>query len=165
MKKLFAMILVLCMICGVAALASEMPADPPTTEYDQGDIAAGNNPTTTIKVTIGEVYIVKIPTELSIGYGAPDTPLTISVTDIHLNAGRELIVTPANSGDLTHIDDTSATIPYTVKAGDSGSLAFTANGEQSVSINIEKTAWQAAKTGDYEGDLTFTVGVQDITQP
>lgn len=174
MKKLVAMILALCLICGLVAMAT----DSTETEngiYTQDDIAQNDEYSTTIKANIGEDYIVTIPTELPIKFSATLTNLPIKASDLHLRAAKAennvrmvCVQVEEPKGVLTNAANDE--IPYTVKienpvtVGDREALGFDVDGEKMMNIYIATVAWNEAKTGKYEGTLTFNVSVRDVPQ-
>lgn len=72
MKKLFALVLAMCLLCGATALADE---------YGPETSAA---PKTVLTVTLEESYTVVIPATLNIPLNATSTNLPIEVTALRL---------------------------------------------------------------------------------
>lgn len=155
MKKIFALLLTLCLLCSAVVLAEG------NTTIDQS--SADKTASTTLKATVDESYTVIIPSELNITTGATTTPLTVKVEALSLHANRQLKVTvDTTSGNLVN---GSNNLPFTVTVGDTNatSLVFNAIAQKDFSINIADSAWKSAAAGDYTATLTFSISIEPVT--
>lgn len=151
MKKIFASILTLCLLCVTTALA---------TEYG----SASNNPETVLTTTLDESYTVVIPSTLNIAFNATSTNLPVQVTFLRLlPTGRALQVNQTNL-KLVNEKNSSSKISYNIGGGE-GTLAhthyFTETGTKNYNVTIAKSEWDKTAAGTYKESITFAVGIID----
>ena len=146
MKKIFACVLALCLLCGAAALA----------ETKQ----------TILTAEIDESYTIVIPATVEIGFEAERTELPVKVTALRtLSKGtaadtlRKLAVKMAADKKLTN--ENGDNLAYTVNAD---ALYFTAVGSESFVIAIAQAAWDAAPAGAYTDTVTFDIAIGDYAE-
>ena len=142
MKKIFAFVLVLCLLCGVTALAAETK-------------------TTELKAVIDESYTVVIPPTVNIGFEATSTNLPVQVTALRTlskgtaaNTVRKLAVEMTTDNKLTNANGDN--LAYTV---DKDAVYFTATGTQNFVIGITQANWNAAPAGTYTDTVTFAIAI------
>lgn len=153
MKKIFASILTLCLLCGTTALA---------TEYG----SASNNPETVLTTTLNESYTVVIPSTLNIAFNATSTNLPVQVTSLRLLPTGRALQVQVNQTSLKLVNEknSSAKISYNIGGGEGTSARthyFTATGTKNFNVTIAKSEWDKAAAGTYKESITFTVGIID----
>ena len=143
MKKVLALILSLCLLCGAAALAETK--------------------TTILTAEIDESYTIVIPPTVDIGFEATSTSLPVKVTTLRTyskgtaaNTVRKLAVQMATDKKLTNASGDN--LAYTV---DKEAVYFTAADTQNFVIGITKAAWDAAPAGTYTDTVTFAIAIGD----
>lgn len=150
MKKLFAVVLALCLVCGTTALAGT---------YSN----ATTDAKTILTTTLDESFTVVIPSDMNIAFNKTSTDLTIEVTALRLMpAGRALQVqVNKTSSQLVNSESSSSKINYTIheKNGTADKLSFTQTGKQYFQIDIAQAEWDKAPAGTYTDTLTFNVGI------
>ena len=145
MKKIFAALLALTLLCGTSALA------------------AAEEKTTVVTAVVGEAYTLTLPPTLNLVYGTESTDLTVTVSALRLASGHVLRVTPKTaSGSLSSA--AGGSLVYTLTNGAAAfsaanPLEFTTETSAAIKLNITKSAWNAAAAGTYTDTLTFTVGI------
>jgi len=146
MKKIIAMILTLCLLCGAVALA----------ETKQ----------TVLTAEIEESYTIVIPASVEIGFEAERTHLPVEVEALRtLSKGtaegtvRKLAVKMTTDNKLTN--ENGDNLAYTVNAD---ALYFTAVGTQNFVIGITGAAWDAAPAGAYTDTVTFDIAIGDFAE-
>ena len=157
MKKLFALVLALCLLCSATALAGTY--SNPT-----------ENAQTTLTTTLNESFTVLIPSTLSIPFNRTSTNLPIQVTALRLlpvgtveNTVRALQV-KVNQPNLKLVNESDSTskIDYDIGGGE-GTPArthyFTAVGSKNFNVTISQSEWNNAAAGTYKETITFTVGI------
>lgn len=160
MKKLLAMVMVLCLVCCSSALALRGEG-----EYTQDD--TDQAATTVVTVTISEAYTVVIPPAVEIDFNAAETPITIKVTDLRLVPGHFVYVQPQNYGKL--VDSTSQKeLAYTLtgltnKGTVTNALFFEqlteGDGNSDLKIAISTDTWNATPAGSYQGTISFKIAI------
>ena len=134
-----------------------------TSYYETGSaVYVQNSPT----------YVVTIPERISLTpsvslYGT-NTPavqtFSIVMRDAVLNEGAKVKVVLCDKSDLVLSDNTSVTLPYTVKAGGTALdvadtfYSFTENGAASGSIEVDLSNLHYA--GSYCATITFSIGYE-----
>ncbi len=161
MKKLLAMVMVLCLFCCSSALALRGEAEG---EYTGN---TDQTATTEVKVTIDEIFTVVIPPAVTIDFNAEATPITIKVTDLRLVPGHFVYVQPQNYGKL--VDSTNQTeLAYTLtglttKGTVTNALFFEqlteGDGNSDLKITISTDTWNATPAGSYSGEITFKIAI------
>lgn len=150
MKKLLVLLMALCLLCGSAAVATEIT-----------ESSSGNTASTVITAQIAEDYIVVIPPEVKVEFNALETSFDIAVTSLRLAPNRQLQVSlAAGSGALTTAD--GAELPYSLLASDGtafNAYGFLAAGSAPVAVQVAQSDWNAAAGGDYSDTLTFSVAI------
>ena len=157
MKKIVSMILALCLLCGMNALAE--------TTLDQTNTSGQ----TKVQVVIGETYTLKIPAQLNIVTNTEETPLPVQVTEYSLASGNQLKVVPvaAKNGWLCTTDTYSEPAiwcdlwhPTTdAWAGNQNPLYFTSATTQNLRVRISADEWAKAEPGTYTDTVTFTASI------
>lgn len=151
MKKILAMVLALCLLCGATAFATTL-----TPNANQG--------TTTLTTTINETYTLTIPATLNITYGATSTDLELTVSDYRLKAENQLKLSQSWDGRLDHTNG-SNTIPYVLQyngaevSSSSNYVTFTGNKTETLKVVIAEAAWNSAAAGEYSDIVTFTANI------
>lgn len=159
MKKIFALMLTLCLLCGMAALA-----DNNTITQDSEKKQA----TTTLTTTIDESYTISIPASLNIAYGKKDTALKLQISDYRLKVDHQIQVNVNWDGKLecstgagTHnlaydLQWNGASIHPTRNP-----LIFSSNGSKDLNVKITESAWNSAAAGEYTDSVTFTAVITE----
>lgn len=151
MKKIFALILALCLLCGMTALADD------------------SNRQTELKATVEESYTIVILTTLDIAFNAASTELPVQVKEIHMGTSiidsssyvRKLQVKiDKTSGNLVNKNDATKTIAYTISPAQA---QFAEAGTQNFAVNIADAAWKVAAAGNYSDIVTFTTSIVETT--
>lgn len=160
MKKIIAiaMALVMMMAVAVPAFAADLGAKP----NDAGEVTISTS-TSTEDGKDGDWYLVTIPADTTIAWGAEATELAYSV-ETHLLYGETLDV------DVTSAD---YLMTYAPEEGVALDLAFALTGDvdanfatvtypavsKTVSVDITADAWNSAIVGEYSDTLTFTAAI------
>ena len=151
MKKLFALILTVCLLATMSVTAFAA-----NTTGGDADITTSIAPT----------YTVTIPADVNVAFNATETAFgTIEVTASQIHPNKCIKVALASDGKLENSIDATKVIPYTIK--DSQGAAFTAatyltEGDKTeLSIHITADDWNAADAGEYSDTVTFTVSYED----
>lgn len=155
MKKIFALILALCLLCGTTALADD------------------SNRQTELKTTIEESYTIVIPATLEIPFNSTSTNLPIEVTALRTyfsgpqkDTVRKLSVQVSSYGNPL-MNETNNTISYTIGGSEDASgkyLYFTKPGTKNFTINIAQERWDDAPAGTYTNTIKFTVKIGDFAK-
>ena len=153
MKKLFALILTVCLLATMSVTAF-----------------AANTTGGSMEVTysVAPAYTVTIPETVAIG--ADGTSATVSAADVVVNKGQYVSVTLAADNNFTVKTTEGATLTYTVTAngeavaaGDEILAVNPADGKTgtaTITFDIDETKIQYA--GTYTGSATFTIAVKDV---
>ena len=155
MKKFFALLLALCLLCGAAALASG---------YDQTS-------NTQLTATIEESYLIVIPSTLQVPFQQTSTLLPVAVTNLHLHLSEQpesetvLYVEVIPGQQLTAGENV---LPYTLmgcetRDGMTG-LFFQQDESRNLTVEIAQADWNAAPAGDYSDTVLFQVSVQEVAK-
>ena len=151
MKKLFALILTVCLLASMSTTAFAV-----NTTGGEADITTSIVPT----------YTVTIPADVNVQFNATETAFgTVEVTAAQLHPDKCIKVALASDGKLENSIDATKVIPYAIK--DSTGAAFTSatyltEGDKTeLSIHITANDWNAAYAGDYSDTVTFTVSYED----
>ena len=141
MKKILAVILALCLLCGAVVLA-ETKSTILTTEID-------------------ESYTIVIPATVDIDFEATSTNLPVQVTALRTysegtvaNTVRKLAVEMTTDNKLTNANGDN--LAYTI---DKDAVYFTATGAQNFVIGITQANWNAAPAGTYTDTVTFAIAI------
>lgn len=155
MKKLFALVLALCLLCGTTALADD------------------SNRQTELKVNIEESYTIVIPATLDIPFNSTSTNLPIEVKALRTystgtvdNTVRKLYVNISEY--IAELENENGNkITYSIGGSESTSgkyLYFTEAGTKNFTIDIPQEKWDTAPAGSYTGILKFTVAIANFTK-
>ena len=151
MKKLFALILTVCLLATMSVTAFAV------------NTTGGS---TTITIDIAPTYTVTIPANTTVAFNATETDFgAIEVTASQIHPNKCIKVALASDGKLENSIDATKVIPYAIK--DSEGTAFTSatyltEGDKTeLSIHITADDWNAAYAGDYSDTVTFTVSYED----
>ena len=141
MKKVFALILTVCLLATMSVTAF-----------------AAN--------TTGGSTTVTIPADVNVQFNATETAFgAIEVTAAQIHPNKCIKVALASDGKLENSIDATKVIPYAIK--DSEGAAFTSatyltEGDKTeLSIHITADDWNAAYAGEYSDTVTFTVSYED----
>ena len=160
MKKILAIVMAIVMMMAIAVPA--FAADLSAKDTDAGDVIITTS-TDKADGTDGDWYIVTIPADTTIAWGAESTELKYSA-ETHLLYGKTLDV------DVTSAD---YVMTYAPEANVVLDLAFALNGdvdvnfatvtypavEKSVTVDITADAWNNAVVGEYADTLTFSAAI------
>lgn len=125
---------------------------------------------TTITTEAQAAYTVTIPEKLEIPYGSSEAKsLTLTASDVLLEAGKSVSVTAAGSGTgggftMANGNNTLAyelsktASPWSVVAKDGQVASFTENGTATIYAKVPD--WAITTAGKYSGTITFTVSYQ-----
>ena len=151
MKKLFALILTVCLLASMSVTAFAANATG-----GDADITTSIDPT----------YTVTIPADVTVAFNATETAFgTIEVTASQIHPDKCIKVALASDGKLENSIDATKVIPYAIK--DSQGAAFTSatylteGNKTELSIHITTNDWNAAYAGEYSDTVTFTVSYED----
>ena len=151
MKKVFAVILTLCLLATMSVTAFAV-----NTTGGDADITTSIAPT----------YTVTIPANTTVAFNATKTDFgAIEVTASQIHPDKCIKVALASDGKLENSIDATKVIPYAIK--DSQGNAFTsatylAKGDKTdLSIHITAADWNAAYAGEYSDTVTFTVSYEN----
>lgn len=160
MKKLAAGILItaLCLATAIPSLAAEINQDSDPKEG-----------TTTLTTSKKPTYMVIIPQLANITFDTEVNPIgDIEYRSGNLEPDAYVTVTLEKQAPLVNTVNSEYTIPYEVTCGDEifQNVIYdedTAAGTKTpLNVNITSEAWEAAKSGNYTGSLTFVI---DYTNP
>lgn len=160
MKKILSIALALVMMLSVCVPA--FAADLSVKDTDAGDVIITTS-TSKEDGTDGDWYVVTIPADTTIAWGAESTELKYSA-ETHLLYGKTLDV------DVTSVD---YIMTYAPEANVTLDLAFALSGdvdvnfatvtypavEKAVSVDITADAWNHAVVGEYADTLTFSAAI------
>ena len=160
MKKILAIAMAIVMMMAIAVPA--FAADLSAKDTDSGDVIITTS-TDKADGTDGDWYIVTIPADTTIAWGAESTELKYSA-ETHLLYGKTLDV------DVTSAD---YVMTYAPEANVVLDLAFALNGdvdvnfatvtypavEKSVTVDITADAWNNAVVATYSDTLTFSAAI------
>ena len=160
MKKILSIALALVMMLSVCVTA--FAADLSVKDTDAGDVIITTS-TSKEDGTDGDWYVVTIPADTTIAWGAESTELKYSA-ETHLLYGKTLDV------DVTSVD---YIMTYAPEANVTLDLAFALSGdvdvnfatvtypavEKAVSVDITADAWNHAVVGEYADTLTFSAAI------
>ena len=151
MKKLFTLILTVCLLATMSVTAFAA-----NTTGGDADITTSIAPT----------YTVTIPANTTVAFNATETDFgAIEVTASQIHPNKCIKVELTSDGKLENSIDATKVIPYAIK--DSEGAAFTSatyltEGDKTeLSIHITTDDWNAAYAGDYSDTVTFTVSYED----
>ena len=151
MKKLFALILTVCLLASlsVAAFAAN-------TTGGEADITTSIAPT----------YTVTIPADVNVAFNATETAFgTIEVTASQIHPDKCIKVALASDGKLENAIDATKVIPYAIKDSEGNvftSATYLTEGDKTeLAIHIAADDWNAAYAGEYSDTVTFTVSYEN----
>ena len=177
MKKIIAMILSLCLLCSVIALAEN------ETTFNQNSTNGGTT-TLSYTITVNDGYTVTIPTTVEFaqrGQYEYQSQLTIAVAkDSGYNAGDKTLNVYVDkvSGYLTNNKNAEAKIPYALYTSPSATTPLTA-GDPVLSVGFTNMAFNGTPqanifakfsiqdlqlvSGTYSDILTFTASFGNVS--
>ena len=151
MKKLFALILTVCLLATMSVTAFAA-----NTTGGDADITTSIAPT----------YTVTIPADVNVQFNATETAFgAIEVEASQIHPDKCIKVSLTTDNELNNAIDNTKVIPYVIK--DSEGTAFTSatyltEGDKTeLSIHITANDWNAAYAGEYSDTVTFTVSYED----
>ena len=151
MKKLFAVILAICLMASFSVTAFA--------ENSTGGEAD-------ITTSIAPTYTVTIPGDINVQFNATETDFgAIEVVASQIHPDKCIKVALTTDGKLENgIDDTKV-IPYEIKDSEGAvftSATYLTEGDNTeLSIHITADDWNAAYAGDYSDTVTFTISYED----
>ena len=151
MKKVFALILTVCLLAAMA-----------TTAFAANTTGGDADITTSIAPT----YTVTIPADVNVTFNATETAFgAIEVTASQIHPDKCIKVELTSDGKLENSIDNTKVIPYAIKDADGAaftSATYLTEGDKTeLSIQITADDWNAAYAGDYSDTVTFTVSYED----
>ncbi len=160
MKKILSIALALVMM--MAVMVPAFAAELNVKDTDSGDVIITTS-TQKADGTDGDWYVVTIPADTTIAWGAENTTLNYSA-ETHLLYGKTLDV------DVTSAD---YVMTYAPEAGVELDLAFALSGDtdvnfatvtypavtKAISVDITADAWNYAIVGEYADTLTFSAAI------
>ena len=151
MKKLFALILTVCLLAAMATTAFAA-----NTAGGEADITTSIDPT----------YTVTIPADVNVAFNATETAFgTIEVTASQIHPDKCIKVALATDKELNNAIDNTKVIPYAIKDSEGAeftSATYLTEGDKTeLSIHITANDWNAAYAGEYSDTVTFTVSYED----
>ena len=151
MKKLFALILTVCLLATMSVTAFAA-----NTTGGEADISTSIDPT----------YTVTIPADVNVQFNATETAfgaIEVEASQIHPN--KCIKVALATDNELNNAIDNTKVIPYAIKDREGAeftSATYLTEGDKTeLSIHITANDWNAAYAGDYSDTVTFTVSYED----
>lgn len=164
MKKFFAVLLSLCLLCGTFALAEDNTIS--------GDANGEKTANTVVTTTVEESYTITIPPEVLIPFESTGiTTQSVAVTAYNLLSTHKLSVRYTSANGLKMMNGASS-IPY-IMLGIKPDMDYDTTGKATWNLavkvsetNGDSTAkiqeiWKNAKAGTYSDMLTFTVKIVD----
>ena len=151
MKKLFALILTVCLLASMSVTAFAA-----NTTGGDADITTSIAPT----------YTVTIPANVNVQFNATETDFgAIEVTASQIHPDKCIKVALATDKELNNAIDNTKVIPYAIKDSEGAeftSATYLTEGDKTeLSIHITADDWNAAYAGDYSDTVTFTVSYED----
>ena len=151
MKKLFALILTVCLLASMSTTAFAA-----NTTGGDADITTSIDPT----------YTVTIPANTTVAFNATETDFgTIEVTAAQIHPNKCIKVELTSDGKLENSIDATKVIPYTIKDSEGAEFAsatyLTEGDKTELSIHITADDWNAAYAGEYSDTVTFTITYED----
>lgn len=138
MKKFFAIVLVICLLCGMTTFADD------------------SNRNTELKAVVDSGYTIIIPSSLTIGFEANSTNLTVQVTKLHLSSKYNAL--QVQVGSMPPLTSGDNTLWYTIDNATFGATRyFTTTGAQNFVIGITDERWNKAPAGTYTSTVSFNV--------
>ena len=151
MKKLFALILTVCLLASMSVTAFAA-----NTTGGEADITTSIAPT----------YTVTIPANTTVAFNATETAFgAIEVTASQIHPDKCIKVALASDGKLENSIDATKVIPYAIKDSEGAtftSATYLTEGDKTeLSIHITADDWNAAYAGEYSDTVTFTITYED----
>ena len=151
MKKLFALILTVCLLASMSVTAFAA-----NTTGGDADITTSIAPT----------YTVTIPADVNVQFNATETAFgAIEVEASQIHPDKCIKVALATDKELNNAIDNTKVIPYAIKDSEGAeftSATYLTEGDKTeLSIHITADDWNAAYAGDYSDTVTFTVSYED----
>ena len=151
MKKLFALILTVCLLASMSVTA-----------FAENTTGGDADITTSIAPT----YTVTIPADVNVAFNATETDFgKIEVAASQIHPDKCIKVALATDKELNNAIDNTKVIPYVIKDGEGAeftSATYLTEGDKTeLSIHITVDDWNAAYAGDYSDTVTFTVSYED----
>ena len=151
MKKLFAVILAVCLLASLSVTAFAA-----NTTGGEADITTSIAPT----------YTITIPADVNVQFNATETAFgTIEVTASQIHPDKCIKVALATDKELNNAIDNTKVIPYAIKDSEGAeftSATYLTEGDKTeLSIHITADDWNAAYAGEYSDTVTFTITYED----
>ncbi len=160
MKKILSIAMALVMMLAICVPA--FAADLSVKDTDSGDVIISTS-TQKEDGSDGDWYVVTIPADTVIAWGAENTSLAYSA-ETHLLYGETLDVT-VTSADyiMTYAPEAGVTLdlPFALTGDTAANFATVTYPavEKAVSVDITEAAWLSAVVGEYADTLTFTATI------
>ncbi len=125
--------------------------------------AAEENRSSKITASIKPAWVVTIPLSVSVPFNATSTDFgTVALSEGQLEPGKCLVVSLQSDGKLENQEDTTKTIPYTIRNKADGNPFFegryTVSGDKTdLTIDIMQEDWNKAYAGEYEDTVIFHI--------
>lgn len=133
---------------GLMASAAELDVDTPSG-------------TTVIRTSCDPAYVVEIPADMQIPFGAVDTSAgVVRAKLMKIEANKAVYVTVESANDFSLVDELGdqPAIPYALSGAEE--IVFDEVNdatEFALNVHVEQSDWDAAYAGSYADTLTFTV--------
>lgn len=170
MKKIYAAIFALCLMCGTTALAAENNS----TTINQDSIAKTGSTTVSYTIEENETYTVIIPSSVKLTNSGDKLsgPVSVKLQTGSFNvAGKRITVSLTGTTNGFKLKNGANEIPYNLKAGGieygAGSIVLSwtygdTYTDQTNPLNVQTTKGFANfPAGDYTDTLTFNVSVTE----
>lgn len=165
MKKIFAVLVALCLLCGACALAEN-------NSTVNGDGKSEKTANTVVTTTVEESYAISIPAEIVIPFGSTQAhSQSVAVTKYNLLSTHKLSVNYTSANGFKMMNGTDY-IPYITMGIKPDMESFATNMTTwNLSVKVSNSSndgtaaieqiWNNAKAGDYSDTLTFTTKIVD----
>ena len=151
MKKVFALILTVCLLATMSTTAFAA-----NTTGGEADITTSIAPT----------YTVTIPADINVAFNATETAFgAIEVEAAQIHPDKCIKVALTTDNELNNAIDNTKVIPYAIKDSEGAeftSATYLTEGDKTaLSIHITADDWNAAYAGEYSDTVTFIITYED----
>ena len=146
----------MCLLCVLLALSFAAAGSEETVLSNESRIYTGY---TTVVFVVGEYYEVVIPPSVPIAYGAEETNLTLSITDLELTQGYRLSIGVHSPEGYLEQENGDGLIPFSLEddLGLFDERLYDEMQDVALCLHVSGEAWRSAPAGAYSGRLTFSV--------